>query len=34
MHWTYDDVHGLSVEVYDILVAMLKREADEARGQH
>jgi len=31
MHWTYDDVQGLSVEVFDILVTMLNREADAAR---
>jgi len=33
MHWTYEDVQGLSLEVFDILVTMLNREAEEIR-QH
>jgi len=34
MNWTYEDVQGLSLEVFDILVTMLNREAEEARAHH
>lgn len=31
MHWKYEDVYNLPQGVYDILVEMLKTEAEQAR---
>lgn len=36
MHWTYDDVQNLDVDVYEVLVDMLKteQEAHQAPGHY
>jgi len=32
MHWTYDDLMALPIEVYDVLIEMLNREGQEGEG--
>ena len=32
MHWTYDDLLALPIEVYDVLIEMLNKEGQEGEG--
>jgi len=32
MHWTYDDLMALPIEVYDVLIEMLNKEGQEGEG--